>query len=121
MNTLPALIVAAAIAVSSSSQSVDREQERMKEMRQQVHEMELLMRQIEIENDPQRRSELLRQHKQALREGMDMLSDPMRGEDIARDDMLNQSMEERMQTLQNRMETRQQILEQMIEQNTAQP
>jgi predicted ArsR family transcriptional regulator len=77
------------------------------QQREHIEDLQQLMQEIKITQDPERRKELLRRHEQAIRQSMRRINGGTRD--------LDRSMEERMQDLQERSEMRQEMLEQMIE------
>lgn len=126
------LLVVATDVRADEQQAADKPMmEQMQKMQSHMQAMRAQMKEIKATKDPEKRKELMRQHRQSMHEGMMMMGKmdhsqgkgmshgAMQEKEMSMDCKANDAQCQRMQMMQNRqdaMQQRMQMMQQMMEQ-----
>lgn len=88
--------------------------EQMTQMREHMQEIQEVMAAIKAENNPERRMEMMQEHKAKMNEAMGMMGGAMMGRPEMRNEE-SMNMEERMAMMQNQMGMMGMMMQQMME------
>lgn len=135
--TLALIVMVAAPLFAQQHQSGDRPMaQQMEKMHSHMQAMQEQMKEIKATKDPEKRKELMQEHRQSMHEGMMMMGNMEKGlmskggvqqkqqamscaEDDAQCERM-QSMQNRQAAMEERMQMMQMMMEQMMEHQSAQ-
>lgn len=84
-------------------------------MLEHMQEMQFLMQQIRQEDDPERRRQLVQEHRERMQEGMEMMHKGLMGRQTNGSPGMEMSMEERMRSMQYHVAMMQMMMDHMME------